>query len=206
MTESKSVALPFGYAPAIRIEQTSRDGELPIINCRVASIAASKAVAIVRPPIVDRGAGRDDTVGADRAGLAEYAALHAVDVADIRDPRRLIKVAKIVRQVRILVEAADVAFVADIVAGIETHQARKQAPVRLGLGLAAQIALPRQPLLEAAQCLEQKLDGAVVSRLRDRVAATVDGVVHAFEDQRIRCVDFGTQRRGIVVGRRRRDG
>src|SRR5580704_9638500 len=140
-----------------------------LLSCPVSpQLRRSKAVAIVRPPIVDRGAGRDDAVRADRAGLAEYAALHAVDVAHIRDPRCLIKVAKVVRQVWILVEAADVAFVADIVAGIETHEAGKQAPVRLGLGLAAEIALPRQPLLEAVHRLEQKLDGAIISRLRDR--------------------------------------
>src|SRR5580704_14284915 len=147
-----------------------------LLSCPVSpQLRRSKAVAIVRPPIVDRRAGRDDAVRADRAGLAEYAALHAVDVAHIRDPRRLIKVAQVVRQVWILVEATDVAFVADIVAGIEPHQARKQAPVRLGLGVAAEIALPPEPLFQAAQCLEQKLDGAVVSSLRNRVAATVNG-------------------------------
>src|SRR5580704_4528705 len=166
-----------------------------LLSCPVSpQLRRSKAVAIVRPRIVDRRAGRDDAVRADRAGFAEYAALHTVDIAHIRDPRCLIKVAKVVRQVWILVQAADVAFVADIVAGIETHEAWKQAPVRLGLGLAAEIALLGEPLFQAAQGLEQKLDGAVVSLLRDRVAATVDGVVHAFEDERIRCVDFGPQR------------
>ena len=71
-----------------------------LLSCSVSpQLRRSKAVAIVRPTIVDRGAGRDDAVGADRAGLAEHAALHAVDVAHIRDPRRLIKVAKVVRQV-----------------------------------------------------------------------------------------------------------
>ena len=124
-----------------------------------------ETVAIVRLRVVDRGAGGNDAVRADRAGLAEDAALHAGDVADCGDARRLVEVAKVVREIAVLVEPAQVALVADIIARIEAHQAWKQPPVRLGLDLATEITLARQPLLQAVQRLEQFFDGAVVGLL-----------------------------------------
>src|ERR1700691_1872797 len=104
-------------------------------------MAPRETVAIMRPEIIDRGADRDDSVRADRAGLAEDAALHAGDVADIRYARLLVKLAQIIRQVGVFIEPAQVALVADVVARIETHQARKQPPFSLGFDLAAQITL-----------------------------------------------------------------
>jgi hypothetical protein len=89
----------------------------------------------------------------------------------------LIKFAKIVRQVGILVETAEVALVANIVAWIETDEARKEPPIGLGLAVAAQITLLRKPFLQTVQRLEQEPEGAVVSFLRDRVAAAIDGIV-----------------------------
>src|ERR1700728_2952332 len=111
----------------------------------------------MRPEIVDRGAGGDDPVRAYRTGLAEDSALHAGDVADFGDTWRLEQSPKIVGKILVLIEPAQVALVTDIVAWIETYQAWKQPPVRLGFDVAAQIALFRKLLLQAVQGFEQKL-------------------------------------------------
>src|SRR5581483_10167493 len=129
------------------------------------SVRPREAAAVVRRAIIDAGTGGDDAVGADRAGLAEHTALHAGDVADLGYTGRLVEVAQVVRQVRVLAETAQVALVADVVAGIETHQAREQPPIGFGLDVAADIALRGKPLLEAIERLEQKLDRTVVSLL-----------------------------------------
>src|SRR5262249_2985823 len=72
---------------------------LPVTRSWLNSISPRQAVAIVRPGIVHGGAGGDNAVRADRTSLAEHAALHAVDVANLGDARCLVELAEIVRQV-----------------------------------------------------------------------------------------------------------
>src|SRR3954471_17388961 len=121
------------------------------------SMSPRQAAAVVRPRIIDTRTDRNDAIRADRTGLAEHTALHAGDVADAGDARRLIELAQVIRQVWKLIEPAQIAFVADVVAGIEANETREQPPARLGLGVADEIALLRQPLLQPVQRVEQKL-------------------------------------------------
>ena len=72
---------------------------------------------------VFRSAGYD-SIPADRAGLAECPGFHPVDIADIRDTRRLIKFAQIIRQVRIVDDPAEIASIADEIDRIEANKIR----------------------------------------------------------------------------------
>src|SRR6476646_4466127 len=121
--------------------------------------------------MVDRGANWDDTVGADRAGLAEDTALHAGDVAGRGDARLLVRL------------------------HLGTAASRPRSRLR------RTIALLREALFEAIERLEQQLDRTVVGLLRDRVTAAIDSVVDALQHQRIGGVNLRAKRLGVVVRR-----
>ena len=111
------------------------------------------------------------------------------------DPRRLVEIAQIVRQVRIVVDAAQVALEVADIDRIEAHQRREQPPVRLGLLRAHEVTVAAKLRLEIVECREQLKERFFVGRLRGREAGTVDAVVHALVDPLVDAIDVGAQPR-----------
>ena len=99
---------------------------------------------------------RDDAVALDRPRRTEDTGLHALDIADVGDTRRLIKIAKIVREIGIILDAPQVALVTDIGHRIEADEIGEEPPVGLRLRGAAEIALLAQDNNRewAARCRE----------------------------------------------------
>ena len=113
--------------------------------------SAHEPVAVVRRGEIELGAERHDAGRVHLALAAVIVPLDVIDVHGLGDARHLIEIAQIVRQVRIVDDAPQVALEVAVIDRVEADQRREQPPVGLGQARAGEIALPRQPPLQLVE-------------------------------------------------------
>ena len=97
---------------------------------------------------IQRRAERHDAARIDVAHADVIVPLDVIHVHRLGHARHLIKLAHIVRDVRIVDDAAQVAFEMAVVDGIKANQRREQSPIGFGQALAAQISVCCEPVLQ----------------------------------------------------------
>ena len=160
---------------------------------------------VMRGGIVDLRADRDDAGRIDCLVAGVIVALDVLHVHRLRHARLLIEIAHIAGEVRIVGDAADIAFEMADIDRIEPQQRRKQPPVRLGDRGAGQIAPRRQPLVQPVERLEERADRLLIGVLRGGEAGFVDAVIDRVVNSLVQRIDLFAQQLGIIVSRPRPD-
>src|SRR3954470_1144049 len=106
---------------------------------------AHEPVAVVRRGEVELGAERIDAGRVHLELAAVVVPLDVIDAHGLVDARYLIKIAKVIRQVRVIPDAAQVALEVAVVDRVEANERGKQPPVGLGHARAGDVSLPRKP-------------------------------------------------------------
>src|SRR5213594_1552500 len=153
----------------------------------------AKAVAIMRRVEVVEGRPRGHDTGRVDVPLAVVARFDFMEVEGVLDSRPLIELAQVVGEIRIVLDAADVALEMAIVDEIETQQRRKGAPVGLGDALADEVAALVETLLQGVQPIEYFPHRLIVSLLGLGEAGTVNAVVQMLVDEIVHLIDFIVQ-------------
>ena len=125
--------------------------------------------------------------------------LDVIHVDGLGDAGVLVQLAQVARELRVVDDAAQVALEVADVHGVEAHERREQAPVRLGDRVAHQVAARREARVELVERVEEPAERALVGGLRAREAGAVDAVVDVLVDERVELVDLGAQLVGQEV-------
>ena len=110
---------------------------------------AHEPVAVMRRGEVELGAERHDAGRVHLALAAVVVPLDVIDADGLGDARHLIEIAEIIRQVRVVGDAAQVALEVAVIDRVEADQRGEQPPVGFGHPRAGEIALPSTA---AARC------------------------------------------------------
>src|SRR6516165_4957507 len=140
---------------------------------------------VVRRGEIELGAERDDPAGIDIAHAAVISELDSRQVDRFGDPRHLVDLVQVVRQIVIVGEPAQIAFEVAVIDRVKPHQGRKQPQIGLGEAVADQIALPAEPLLESVERREQLAETFFVSLLGSGEAAAIDPIVDRVVDKSV---------------------
>jgi hypothetical protein len=108
-----------------------------------------------RGEILD-GPRRYDACGVYRFMAAVIVLFDVIHVHRLGDARHLIKLAQIVRKVRIIRDAAQVALEVPMIDRVEPDKCREETPVGLGDPGACEIALFSEPFFQPVELLEQR--------------------------------------------------
>src|SRR6266550_8907666 len=103
--------------------------------------ASSKPPAVMLRLEIEGGPERHDAAWIDVQHAHVIVPLDVIHVHGRGDAGPLIKIAQIIRQVRIIRDAAQIALEVADIDRIEAHQRGEQSPVRLGDARSAEIAL-----------------------------------------------------------------
>src|SRR5215212_6205797 len=102
---------------------------------------------------MEHRAQRHDPGRIERAVALVIVALDVSHVDGLGDPRRLVEVAQIARQVGIVGDPAQIAFEMPDIDGVEAHERGEEAPIGFGVALAHEVAPFRQALVEPVERL-----------------------------------------------------
>src|SRR5215469_1092972 len=127
------------------------------------------------------------------------ATFDACNVCDIGYARPLVELAKVVREVVILVYVIAIAFEITVVGRVEPHQCHVEAPIGFRDPFAAQIALPSQQLLQIVQRVEELPKRFFVSLLRLREATAINAVIDRRVDAIIGLIDLRPQQSWVKI-------
>ncbi len=127
--------------------------------------------------------------------------LDVVEVDRVAESRRLVEVAGVRPQHRVLGELGAVALEVAVVDGVEADQGGEQPDVGLGDGVADQVAAVRQPLGQLVEAAEHIAVGRLVLVLPGGETGAVHAVVDVAEDAVHDLVDLVAQRLRVQVGR-----
>src|SRR5919204_4027595 len=95
---------------------------------------------VVRRGEVERGTERHDADGIDITVAAVIVPLDMVDAHGLGDAGNLVEIAQIVAEIRIIDDAAKIAFEMAVIDGVEPRQRREQPPIRFRKSLPDQVA------------------------------------------------------------------
>ena len=169
------------------------------------STAKSPASADMRRAQLQLRPERDDPRRVDLAVRAVIMVLDVINVHGRADIGILVQLAQIVRQMRVISDAALVAFEVAVLDGIEPHDGGEWPPIGPCQGFARQIELAPEAFIQPVQSFEQLGIGLFVRCLGGSEACLVhpiiDRVVHTLVD----CVDLRPQRQGVKIGGPRAD-
>src|SRR4051812_18438889 len=118
-----------------------------LLRMRFGVVLALRIESLPEPPAImprleiQRRSERYDAAWIDVQHAHVIVPLDVIDVHPLGHARHLVEIAQIVRQVRIVRDAAQVAFEVAVVDGIEAHERRKQPPVCFGDLRSTEIAL-----------------------------------------------------------------
>jgi len=115
------------------------------------------------------------------------------EVHGLGDSRPLVQLAQPVREVRIVLDAAQVALEMPVIYRIEANGSGEQAPIGLGQVLAGQVALLAQSPLHPVEFAKQLVEGFLVGVLGGGEPGAVHAVVDGRVDPRIERIDLAAQ-------------
>ena len=118
--------------------------------------------------------------------------LDVIQVHGFGDAGLLIEIEQIAVQIRIIQNAAQIAFEMTVINRVETHQRAKQSPVGFHNARAEKITARRQSFLQFVQRVEHIAARSLVNFLRGSKACAINAVVHFFVNE------FG--KRGLFGG------
>ena len=150
---------------------------------------------------VERRADGHDAGRIDRGVAVIVVPFYVVHVDRLGDPRHLVKIAQIVRQARVVLDAPQITLEVAEIDGVETHKRCEQPPVGLGRRVTDEVALLAQAALQIVQSCEQGVEGVFVKFLAAAKAAFVDAVVERVVNALVERVDLGALVRGVEIER-----
>jgi len=112
------------------------------------------------------------------------------EVHGLRDSRPLVQLAQPVREVRIVLDAAQVALEMPVIHRIEANGSGEQAPIGLGQVLPGQVALLAQSPLHPVEFAKQLVEGFLVGVLGGGEPGAVDPVVDRRIDPCVERIDL----------------
>src|SRR5215471_5723753 len=125
-------------------------------------------------------------------------ALDVIDAHRLGDSGHLVEIARVIPQTRIVGDAPQVALEMAVVHAVEPYQRGEQPPVRFGNLSLNQIALPREPLLELIESLENAVGGFLVCVLARRETGAIHTIIDIWINELVDGIDFAPQRGRIV--------
>jgi len=120
----------------------------------------------------------------------------------VGDPRPLVQLAQPVGEVRIVLDAPQVALEVAVVHRVEADERGEQSPVGLGQVLTGEIAQLVEATLQPVQRTEYLREGLLIGFLAGGKAGPVDTVVDRRVDTRVERIDLAAQRLRIEIERR----
>ena len=99
----------------------------------------TQTLAAVRALQIELRSQRDDAIRIDVLVAHVVMPLDVIEVHRLANTGRLVEIAHVAGKIQVVFDAAQVALEVAVVHGIETHERREQAPVRLGERIADEI-------------------------------------------------------------------
>src|SRR3990172_104469 len=122
--------------------------------------------------------------------LAVVTFLDLLQIESLLDPRPLIKLAQVIAEIRVVLNAAQIALEVTVINQVEAQQRRERAPVRLGDALPRQVSPLTELFFQSVETYENLAPGVIVSLLAAREAGAVDAVVEVAVNEIVDAVDF----------------
>ena len=161
--------------------------------------------AVMRCREVECRSNRDNPTRIQLAMAAVVVALDVIEIHSRGDARDLEEIAKVVREIWIVLDPAQIAFEVAVIDGVEADERREQTPIGFGDASANEITLTGERLLQAIERGEQVAERLFVGFLAGRKAGAVNAIVHVLVDERVYLIDRRPQVLGVVVVANRRE-
>ena len=173
--------------------------------------SAAGRLAVMRRVEIKHGAERHHPVGVDGLVTVIIVVLDMGEVHRLAYARPLVQFAQVAREMRVIGDAAQIAFEMPDIDRIETHQRGEEPPIGFGDGVADEIAPRREPFVEIVEGGEERGYRFLIGFLRGGEAGFVDAVIDGVVDARVDRVDLraqglrGSNRRALRPHCRRRN-